>query len=102
MKLGKTLGRIGFIIGFLGPVLFYASPPTLFTYESHVVCPLCPYVDIAFATRLTWIEVGLEVGLLFGLVSALVGFVIGYLISKVRHRHAPKGLNEGQLPQRQS
>src|SRR5437762_9681653 len=57
MKLGKIIGRIGFAFGLLGPLLFYSSPYPLL-YESRVVCPACPYIDIAFATKMTWIEVG--------------------------------------------
>ena len=84
MKWGKRFGRIGFVIGLLGPVLFYASPPSFLT-ESHIVCPWCPYVDILDANTLTWIRVGLVSGLLSGLLLALVGFLVGYAVSRVRH-----------------
>jgi hypothetical protein len=80
MKLGKRFGRIGFVIGFIGPVLFYSVPYTL---EWHVICPLCPYIDVPFAHRLHWLETGLSLGLIQGLVFALLGLVIGFAISKV-------------------
>ena len=85
MKWGKRLGRIGFVIGFLGPVLFYASPFSFITYESHLVCPWCPYVDFFHATTLTWIRAGLVFGLLSGLLLALVGFLVGYAVSRMKH-----------------
>jgi hypothetical protein len=85
MKLGKLVGRIGFVFGFLGPLLFYSSPYT-FLYESHAVCPVCPYIDIPFAAKMTWIEVGLTLGLFCGLAYALIGFAIGWSISKFRGR----------------
>jgi hypothetical protein len=81
MKWGKRLGRVGFVIGFLGPVLFYAAPG--FTYESHFLCPWCPYIDIFPSDRLAWLSLGLSVGLFCGLILALVGFIIGYAVSKV-------------------
>jgi hypothetical protein len=84
VKLGRLLGRIGFCIGFIGPLLFYASPPSLFAYESHVLCPDCPYVEVAFNTPMDWALRGLEAGLVRGLVFAVAGFVIGYVISRVR------------------
>ena len=85
MKWGKRFGRIGFVIGFMGPVLFYVSPSSFYTYESHIVCPWCPYVDIFSTNTLTWIRVGLVSGLLSGLLLALVGFLVGYAVSRVRH-----------------
>jgi hypothetical protein len=84
VKLAKTLSRVGFVLGFIGPVLFYASPTALPTYESHVLCPACPYIDIAFATKTAWLELGMEFGLLNGLCYALIGFGIGYCISRSR------------------
>ena len=83
LRLGKRIGRIGFVIGFLGPLFFYASPAQFPTYESHLVCPWCPYVDVAYATWLTWVEVGLKFGLLSGLLLALIGFLVGYTVSRV-------------------
>jgi len=83
MKLGKKIGRIGFVIGFRGPLLFYASPRSLFTYESHLVCPWCPYVDIPFATRIAWVQLGLWVGLLSGLSLAFIGLGIGCAVSRL-------------------
>jgi len=74
VKLGKRLGRIGFVIGFLGPLLFYASPPAWPTCGSGIVCPWCPYVDVIFATKYTWLEVALGVGLISGLLFAVGGF----------------------------
>ncbi len=85
MKLGKRFGCIGFVIGFVGPVLFYASPPSFFAYESHFVCPWCPYIDIAFADTLTWLGVGLKLGLLCGLLFALIGLAIGYTVQRATH-----------------
>ena len=77
MKLGKTLGRLGFVIGFVGPLFFYASPVSWPTYESHLLCPWCPYVDIWSNNWLDWTELGLTTGLASGLLLALVGFCTG-------------------------
>jgi hypothetical protein len=85
MRLAKRLGRSGFLIGFLPPFLFYASPPSFFTWESHWVCPLCPYIDMFFATRIAYVQLGLTIGLVCGLLLALTGFAIGYVISRLRH-----------------
>jgi hypothetical protein len=86
MKLGKKFGRIGFVIGFAGPFLFYASLPRFSPYESHFICPWCSYVDIAFANTLTWVGVGLRVGLFCGLLLAFVGFSIGYMSTRLAQR----------------
>jgi len=88
MKFAKLLARIGFAVGLVGPLLFYLGPYA-FLYESHVVCPACPYVELPFATKMTWLEVALKLGLLCGLVYGMIGFGIGYSISKLRalHRH---------------
>jgi hypothetical protein len=84
VKLGRLFGRIGFVVGFLGPLSFYASPPSWLTYESHLLCPYCPYIDLIFAEWSDWVLLGLKVGLLCGLILAFIGFVIGYLISKLK------------------
>jgi hypothetical protein len=84
VKLGKVIGRITFVVGFVGPVLFYASPPSFPTYESHIVCPLCPYIDVAFGHALLWLQIGLELGLFQGIAFALLGFTLGYAISRFR------------------
>jgi hypothetical protein len=89
MRVGKIIGRIGFAFGFLGSLLFYSSPLPLLR-ESHVFCPTCPYVDIAFATKTTWIGLGLRLGLAFGLAYALVGFGVGWGISTLRFRYRPR------------
>jgi hypothetical protein len=86
MMLGKIVGRVGFAFGMFGAILFYSSPIP-FLCESQVICPLCPHVDIAFATKMTWIGVGMWLGLVSGLAYALVGFAMGYGISMVRDRH---------------
>jgi hypothetical protein len=39
MKLGKKCGPIAFVIGVVGPILFYASPTSSWTYESRILCP---------------------------------------------------------------
>jgi hypothetical protein len=102
MKLAKVTGRIGFGFGLLGPVLFYSSTYP-FLYESHVVCPACPHIDIAYATKMTWIEVGLRLGLLCGLAFAQIGFGIGWSISKFRaprDRHRMRqGRHSRSIPQ---
>ena len=77
MKLGKKFGRIGFVMGFVGPVLFYG-------FGVEVVCPQCPHIDAIFWTRMDWLELGLRLGLMQGLVFAFLGFVIGYVISRIR------------------
>jgi hypothetical protein len=85
MKLGKRFGRIGFVIGFLGAFLFYATPPSFFTFESHALCPLCPYIDILNTGWLAWAQLGLVNGLIFGLLYALCGFVIGLVVQNIAH-----------------
>lgn len=82
MRLAKRIGRFGFVLGFVGPVLFDASPPFFPTYESRIACPLCPYVDVAFGHPLLWLEIGLRVGLLQGIAFALIGFAIGCAVSR--------------------
>ena len=89
MKLGKRFGRLGFLIGFLGPVLFYASPVSFFTFESRFVCPWCPYVDWFHPTRMTWIGTGLGFGSFSGLVLGAVAFAIGFTVSKAIHAKQP-------------
>ena len=86
LKLAKTLGRIGFAYGFVGSLLFYAIPPSLPTWESHLLCPQCPYITILNTGRLAWVEVGLRFGLVSGLVLALVGFAVGFCASRVMPR----------------
>jgi len=84
MKLGKWFGRIGFVIGFVGSFLFYASPFSWSSFESHFGCPWCPYIDVWDANWLTWVELGLTVGLVSGLLIALVGFSVGFFVALVR------------------
>jgi hypothetical protein len=79
VKLGKRLGRVGFVVGFIGPILFYSVP---YTFESPVVCPLCPIVFVIPSPNP--LEMGLMVGLLQGLAFAILGFAAGWSISKVR------------------
>jgi len=76
IEMKKRLRRIGFVVGFLGPLLFYASPDLWFTFECRVLCPWCPYVD--FLTRLGRLQAGLTTGLLSGLLLAAIGFSVGY------------------------
>lgn len=83
MKLAKRIGRIGFIVGFLGPVIFIQPPASFFTYESHVLSPLCPYID-GIMTRSGWVQVGLTLGLIFGILYGLIGFTIGFAVSRAR------------------
>jgi hypothetical protein len=79
VKLAKIAGRVGFVLGFLGPVLFYTTPAGSPLYESHLVCPVCPYVDGIMPTS-GWLQLGLTIGLLTGFGYALLGFGIGYLV----------------------
>jgi hypothetical protein len=79
VKLGKRFGRIGFLLGFVGPLLFYSLH-----YEVTVLCPLYPHVDPAFAHPLLWLQIGLMAGLTQGLVFAIAGFAMGYAISRVK------------------
>ena len=81
MKLGKRFGRIGFAVGFIGPILFYLVP---FTFESHIACPLCPYIDVGDGHPSLWLEIGLTLGLVQGLAFALLGFAIGYSVFKIK------------------
>jgi len=57
MKWGKRLGRIGFVVGFVGPVLFYS-----FDMQSVgiFVCPQCPHIDFMFYTRMDWVGLDLR------------------------------------------
>ena len=79
LRLGKHFGRIGFLAGFIGPILFY-----FIHYEALIFCPLCPHVDVAFGHPLLWLQIGLTAGLTQGLVFALLSFAIGYSISKIK------------------
>ena len=80
------MGELASVSDSWGPVLFYSSPYQ-FLYESHVVCPVCPFLEIPFATKITWVGVGLTLGLLCGLTYALIGLGIGWSISKFRASH---------------
>jgi hypothetical protein len=51
VKLGKLFGGIGFGFGFIGPILFYSVH-----FESHIACPLCPYITVPFAHPLLWLD----------------------------------------------
>lgn len=94
MKLGKRLGRIGFVVGFVGPFLFYASPFSWFSFESIFVCPWCPYIDVLDignripalmrANWLAWVNLGIAVGLVDGLLFGLAGFSVGCFVTLVR------------------
>jgi len=86
MKLGKRLGRIGFVIGFVPAFWFYASPYSWFTFESHIVCPWCPYIDFFPSTWRTWLLLGLGMGLMSGLFFALIGFSTGCFVSLIRRK----------------
>jgi hypothetical protein len=79
VRLRKLFGRIGFLAGFMGPIVFY-----LIHYEAFIFCPLCPHVDVAFGHPLLWLQIGLTLGLTQGLIFALHGFAIGYSITKIR------------------
>jgi len=79
VRLGKRLGRIGFVVGFIGPILSYSIHR-----EVYLFCLLCPHVDLAFGYPLVWLKVGLALGLMQGLVYALLAFAIGYSISKIK------------------
>lgn len=81
MKLGKLIGRIGFVVGFIGPVLFYAVP---YAFESHLACPLCPFIDVPFGHPLLWWQIGLTWGVIQGLLFASLGFGIGYAVSRIQ------------------
>ncbi len=72
---------MGFLVGFLGPVIAYLSPPWSM---AQFACPLCPHITAGFPTRLTWLQIGLTAGLVFGLLYAVTGFGIGYVVSKLR------------------
>ena len=83
MKFAKKFSGIGFVIGFVGPLLFYAAPPSFFTFESRFVCPWCPIVDPLFPSFWTWLRMGLVTGLISGVVLTLIGFSLGCAVSKV-------------------
>ncbi len=78
MKFGKRFARIGFLVGFIGPILFYPLH-----YQAQVLCPLCPYIFVP-PRALIWLQIGLVFGLIQGLTFALLAFAIGYSISKVK------------------
>jgi hypothetical protein len=54
MKLGKKCGPIAFVIGLVGPILFYASPTSSWTYESRILCPW--YREDFFRIRLVEVQ----------------------------------------------
>jgi hypothetical protein len=78
MRIGRLLGRIGFVVGFVGPVLFYSLQ------APRIVCPPCLQITVPFATSLDWLERGLKFGLFQGLAFAVLGFAIGCAISGIR------------------
>lgn len=79
MKLGKRLGRIGFLIGFVCPLISYAGPTSLLNDS----CPWCPHIDALRVSPLTWIDIGLRFGLFSGLSFAVMGFVVGCTLSRL-------------------
>ena len=81
MKLGKKIGRIGFVVGFVSPILFYqfGTNPVV-----NFACLVCPHITMFGPTRLTWLQIGLGFGLVQGLAFALLGFAIGCAISKIQ------------------
>jgi len=96
MRLGKLFCWIGFVFGFIGPILFYSLH-----FESHIACPGCPYITVPFADSLVWLEIGLKFGVIQGLIFAVLGFAIGFSISKIKqlvklrnalHRHRLTGI----------
>jgi hypothetical protein len=86
MKSGKLVGRLLFVIGFIGPLLFYATPPAFPTYQAFAVCPLCPMIEVAFGHPLLWLRIGLQFGLVQGIAFAVFGFTIGYGVSAISQR----------------
>ncbi len=80
MKLGKLLGRIGFVTGFVGPVLLYPLHVDI-PYWASPLTPTC--VLLPFARLSDWLAIGLRFGLLQGLTFALLGFAVGFSISKL-------------------
>jgi hypothetical protein len=65
--------------------LFYLSPTSSPRFESHLVCPWCPYIDVvALGSRLPWLQIAPELGLIVGLLYAAAAFAIGYTVSKLR------------------
>jgi len=88
VTLGRMLGRIGFVVGFAGPFLFYVSPSSWFSFESGFACPWCPYIDFAFPNSLTGPYLGLTMGLMSGLLLALVGFCTGQIVTLARGKNA--------------
>lgn len=83
MRTGKLLGRLSFVVGFIGPILFYAVPPPFATYQQFAVCPFCPHVEVLFSYPLLRLQIGLQFGLIQGLVFAVLGFATGYFISAI-------------------
>lgn len=78
MKLAKTLGRIGFGLGFVGPILFYSVPDS-----PSLACPFCLYVS-GVEDSMSLLRVWVKLGIVQGLILALIGFVMGYSISRIR------------------
>jgi hypothetical protein len=74
MALARGLAYIGFAFGFVGSVAFYAVG-----YQSHLLCPLCPYVT-TIGSRL---QIGLTYGLFQGLTFGLLGSIFGWVILRV-------------------
>jgi hypothetical protein len=74
MQSGKLLGRIGFVVGFTGAVLFYLGP------QWSVLCLPCPIVHPIPSTGLVSLQIALTTGLLQGLLFALLGLAIGFLL----------------------
>ena len=83
VRLAKRVALIAFVVGFLSALLFYGVPAT---FESHIVCPWCPYVDFFHTGPLLWFKVGLRVGLAQGLAFAVVGFSTAYGFGVLKFR----------------
>ena len=84
-ELGKRLGRIASGIGFVGPLLFYASSPSWFTWECRNLCPWCPYID-PVSSGLQALQLGLTMGLVSALLLAAIGFCGGYAVGRCLKR----------------
>src|SRR5438045_5705392 len=92
-KLPKGLALAGFVLGFIGLILFYALPD----FDLYSVCLpyFCFYIPPEMGRRflLEWIAAS---SLIQGGLIAYVGFFLGSLILRIKRRRG-QGVRPGTL-----
>ncbi len=73
MKLARLCGWTGFLIGLLGPILFYGV-------NWEWACLTCPHITVA--PGLNPLSASLPFDLLQAIIFAVIGYAGGYFVSK--------------------